>query len=439
MPNDEGVLIIGAGIAGLAAAWDLTLAGRHVIVLEARDRIGGRIHTLHNAAQVPVELGAEFIHGKPRELLDVIDNARLVFCDVSGRHWYVKEGKVGKSGDFWQKLNRLMDQMKLSEPDRSFRDFLDSQPDDSEMRLTKSLAEKYVEGFHAARLERIGVHGLIKANEAEEAIEGESSFRVLEGYSSVVHWLHQEADRAGAMTHLNTVVKEIRRINQSVEAVCENGSFRGSSAIVTLPLGVLQVPSDRAGGVLFDPPLPQEKQKAIRALQMGDVAKIALRFRSRFWEKLDLPDLVEDLWELGFIHHMETKFPTWWTFLPLRARVIVGWVGGPDAEALVLTDQASILQEALTSLGEIFRTSVDFLHRELEGWHLHNWHTDEFSRGAYSYVPVNGLEAQQALARPVEKTLYFAGEATSVGHIGTVHGALASGQRAAKELLSDKL
>src|SRR6266496_4157567 len=168
MTNDAQVLVIGAGVAGLVAARDLALAGMRVVVLEARDRIGGRIYTVKDES-VPIELGAEFVHGKPPQLFEIMENARLLFCDVSARHWYIEDGVLSKSADLWHQLNELMGQMKLTEPDRSFRDFLDSWSNDPETRRAKTLAEKYVEAFHAARAERIGVHGLIKANEAEDA------------------------------------------------------------------------------------------------------------------------------------------------------------------------------------------------------------------------------------------------------------------------------
>src|SRR5258705_9423105 len=155
MTNDAQVLVIGAGVAGLGAARDLALAGMQVVVLEARDRIGGRIYTLKDEyAPVPIELGAEFVHGRPPELLDIIENSRLLFCDVSARHWYIEDGVLGKSADFWHTLNELMDQMKLTEPDRSFKDFIGSCSNDPEIRRAKTLAEKYVERFHAAREER---------------------------------------------------------------------------------------------------------------------------------------------------------------------------------------------------------------------------------------------------------------------------------------------
>ena len=203
-----------------------------------------------------------------------------------------------------------------------------------------------------------------------------------------------------------------------------------------------------------------------------------MRFRQRFWEESDLAggETHKDVEQLGFIHRSEAPIPTWWTLLPIRAPILVGWTGGANAEKLITriaqespftqedkqhgqhlqhgqpgsseqrhrncNDQqvmsiyhAAILNEAIESLHQIFGLPESQLWELLVASYTHDWHSDPFTRGAYAYLPVNGLKLQQTLGLPVDATLYFAGEATSLGHIGTVHGALESGQRAAKEIL----
>ena len=171
---------------------------------------------------------------------------------------------------------------------------------------------------------------------------------------------------------------------------------------------------------------------------MGHVRRIVLVFRERFWEKLDIPGTGahEDLSQLGFIHYPEAPIPTWWSLLPLHAPVLVGWTGGPNAQKFAGLSEAELISEALGSLKKIFGVSETSLRKQLIHFYTHDWKADPFARGSYAYLPVNGLAAQQELTRPVENTLFFAGEATSVGHIGTVHGAIESGQRAAKEILA---
>jgi monoamine oxidase len=128
--------------------------------------------------------------------------------------------------------------------------------------------------------------------------------------------------------------------------------------------------------------------------------------------------------------------PTWWSLLPLHAPVLVGWAGGTGAEKFRGLAEPVCVSEALRSLKQIFGVSETTLQKTLLRSYMHDWNADLFSRGAYAYLPVDGLDAQQKLARPVRNTIFFAGEATSVGHIGTVHGAIESGQRAAREILA---
>jgi monoamine oxidase len=328
-----------------------------------------------------------------------------------------------------------------------------------------------VQGFHAARIDRIGVHGLIMANEAEAEVGGHDSFRIPGGYAPVIHALHDAAVAAGALLRLNTIVESIQWSTDGVEVDClSNGiaeTFKASRVLITLPLGVLQEsvqrpmsnvqsPSDTksepeavatgpalnqlpgAGNtaVRFVPDLPEEKQAAIRGVEMGDVVRMVLRFRERFWEKLSTSS-GESLEDLGFIHYPEAPLPTWWSLLHIRAPILVGWSGGANAELLLEAElsQDELLNEALKSLQIIFGLSESKLRHLLVSFHMHDWKSDPFTRGAYAYLPVDGLKAQQSLAHSVNNVLFFAGEAMSVGHIGTVHGAIETGIRAAQEIL----
>jgi len=186
------------------------------------------------------------------------------------------------------------------------------------------------------------------------------------------------------------------------------------AALITLPLGIW-----KAREVLFEPALP-EKQEAADQLQFGNVTKVTLVFREQWWKKF------------GFIHAFEEPIPTWWT--DPRGPVLTGWAGGPKADALVMHSPAQLEMLALKILSKIFRKKA--LQRKLVACHTYNWANDPQIRGAYSYIPVNGLDLPKALGAPIASTLFFAGEATvRDAQMGTVFGALESGLRAAREIL----
>jgi monoamine oxidase len=445
MQQTADVLIIGAGAAGLAAARELAAAGLSVCVLEARERIGGRIYTQHEAeSALPIELGAEFIHGAPPETLKLVERARLLLCDTPERHWYLRAGVLTKSDEFWAKLDDVMAQMAhVGERDQSFQDFLAAYEQRHDLGAAREMAEMYVQGFHAARPERIGVHGLNKVNEAADRIDGHKQFRLLDGYDRIAQWLYGEAVARGAQFQLDTLVEEVRWRKGHVEirtkAKAGLQRYEAPRAIVTLPLGVLQAPADAPGAVRFTPALP-DKAAAAQGLAMGQVVKIILRFRARFWEELKLPTQgghEADLAQLSFLHAADELIPTWWTQLPVRVPLLVGWTGGPRAEQLLAKGAEFILQHALEALARMFVVPQSRVQELLAASYIHDWQADPYARGAYSYVPVGGLPAQTQLAQPIVETLFFAGEATNTdGHSGTVHGALATGRRAAQEIIS---
>ncbi|MFL6208488.1 MAG: flavin monoamine oxidase family protein [Pyrinomonadaceae bacterium] len=439
---ETDVLVVGAGAAGLAAARELACAGLRVVVLEARARTGGRIYTQRvDELAVPVELGAEFVHGKARALWEIIERAHLLVCDTTERHWYVHDGHVADSHEFWTELDKVMTALaQMDEPEQTFAAFL-AEHYDAHQREAKEIALNYVRGFHAADPEIVGTHGLNKVNAAADEVAGDNSFRILDGYDQIATTLRAEAEQHGAIFQLDTIVRAVRWQPQAVELLTLSGgrerSFRAPRVIITLPLGVLQANDGDVGAVRFEPPLA-EKQAALQRLRMGSAVRVVLHFQTRFWEQLDLPtqDGRRSLADLGFIHARDEAIPTWWTQAPLRAPVLVGWAGGPRAAELSEHGHDGLIDAALNSLAHILNIKRARIADELTAAYTHDWQTDPYARGAYCYLPVGGLAAQAELARHVAGTLFFAGEATNTaGHIGTVHGALMTGARAAREIL----
>ena len=415
----QSVLVIGAGVAGLAAARRLAQAGVNVTILEARDRLGGRIHTWRDRRlPVPVELGAEFVHGEPDEIWNIVRAENLVMGSLEGDNWRSENHALKECNDFWPRWNKVARLLKRgkSYPDRSFSEFLQILPFDEE---TKRYASEFVEGFNAARADLISVQHLGILQEASEPISGDVPYRIFSGYDQIVRVLGR-FDGNRVDVRLNTIVDEIEWSPGHVRA----NEFEADQAIVTLPLAVLQ-----AGTVRFIPDL-EEKRIAAQEMVMGHVVKAILCFDEPFWEERGIT-------KLSFIHARGEKFPTWWTTRPIATPILIGWAGGPPAEALSYKGDDAIQSAAIRALANALKMSEPALERRITASLVYDWQADPFSLGAYSYVPVGAITAPMRLAEPVADTLFFAGEATnSDGHSATVHGAMATGYRSADELLS---
>jgi monoamine oxidase len=425
------VIVIGAGVAGLTAARLLGEQGQRVLLLEARGRIGGRVWTVQSPSGVPVELGAEFVHGRPPAIFDAIRAANLEVCEFSGTQW-IQDGGLRRCDNCFGETMRVLRQMSSSGPDRSLAAFLDDCCEDEEDAKLWGL--EYVEGFHGALAERISEHSLVRSRKAEREIEGNRSFRLVGGYEKLLRVMEDALPSEHVSLRLNTVVKAVRwaKHDVRVEAQTEDGTveFRAPRVVVTVPLGVLQAAAGAGGAIDFEPAL-EEKKSALKLLYMGQTIRVSLVFREKWWEKL----AGERLCDMSMVYSHQEWFPTWWSGAA-SAPVLTGWAASRRGERLTGRPGLFIRDKALDSLTAIFGVGRETLESALESWHVHDWQSDPYTRGSYSYVGVGGEGAQSALAESVDETLFFAGEATnSDGHHGTVHGAVATGGRAASEIL----
>jgi monoamine oxidase len=290
-----------------------------------------------------------------------------------------------------------------------------------------------VEGFDAADATRISAREVLDEWSGPTAADGRT-FRPLSGYGAMLQGMRRALTPELATLRLSTVVESIEwrkgRVIVNAASLGERVRIEAARAIVTLPLGVLQTPADTAGRVRFEPPLPRAKDAALEQLASGPVVKLVLKFARPFWTELQRGRYRN----AAFFFTPDAPFPTFWTSLPVRSSLLVAWCAGPKAQRWVGKPETVMLEGLRASLRTLFgRRDYTGL---LEHISWHDWQSDPYSRGAYSYVLANGAGAREALARPVGDTLYFAGEASeSSGEAATVGGALQSGFAAATRIV----
>ena len=428
------VIVIGAGAAGLAAAESLGRHGRSVLVLEARDRIGGRIWTrLEPALAAPVELGAEFIHGDSPETHALLRQTGAPAIDTSGEHLSLIDGRLQhRTESLLGKVRGAFESADvLSQPDMSLEDFLASDAGSALPEPARAMARAFVSGFDAADPRLVSLHSVAEEWRCGGMLDSSQS-RPFGGYHTALLALAGGLDRNRVRLQLQTVVTAIRWSDRTVEVeglrLGRPYQATARKAIITVPLGVLKAPPGAAGAIGFAPPLAP-KQAALASLLSGPVLKVALHYRSAFWEELDGGRYVD----ASFFHAPGKVFPTFWTALPLRAPLLNAWVGGPSAARLCDLTHEEIIRHAMHGVSELFFGANGA--PEPQAAYVHNWARDPYARGAYSYVGVGGGAAREQLAAPLAGTLFFAGEATdTTGDPATVTGALRSGARAAQEV-----
>jgi monoamine oxidase len=419
------VVVLGAGAAGLACAWRLREQGCAVTVVEARDRIGGRVWTVDDFAPVPIELGAELIHGDQAsswELVEAFGLETLPDLELPNRGLY--DGRLLPLLEWERRAGVSFDPVADVEqacawwiaggrPDASVAVALDAwlaATGSSISEAERALLAAVVAVDNGADLDALGVAGFLEATFPDD---GEGDTPLLEGYRALLAPLADGLD-----IRLTTPVHAVRWSPGGVRVETPEGMLEAARVVVTLPLGVL-----KAGAVEFHPPLPNAKQAAIAGLGAGRVDKLLLRFDSAFWPA-----------------------PMGWFGTTLDAQLWrrPGW-GRPDEPLVWRVLMAGTAAERMAALGddavaEAVRQLEVIFERPLADTVVDaryvRWGDDPYARMGYSYVPPGGTGLRAALAAPVDGGLFFAGEATHVERPATVHGALESGYRAADEVMA---
>jgi monoamine oxidase len=388
-----------------------------VLVLEARDRVGGRCWTRRmSGLDIPVELGAEFIHGEAAATHALLEEAGIAAVDSTREQRYLHRDRLRRMNAFAEAQRAIAHAPPLKQ-DVSFAALLARTRVSQE---TKTLARMMVQGFDAADPARVSARSIVE-EWGEGGSLGASQPRPRGGYGVLLDWLARSVVVAGARLQLDSPVREVQWKRGAAfvrgSSFGRSFDFRGRHAIVTLPLGVLQ-----SKAVRFSPSL--QKGDALAKLASGPVLRVAMRFHRAFWERR-VPGI-------AFFHVPEAAFPTFWTPLPLRAALLTAWAGGPKAARLAGSSSGVLVARAMQTVAAVFGKVAQ---EQLAAAFVQDWQADRCSRGGYSYVLVGGMGARERLARPLEDTLFFAGEATDTDEAGTVAGALRSGERAAREVL----
>jgi monoamine oxidase len=418
--SGKSAIVIGAGMAGLAAAQQLKQAGVLVTVLEARDRIGGRIWT-DRSTGIPVDLGASWIHGpeggNPITALARTVNAKTFMTNDDRILLYEGEGKLvddRRMERSSQRYRKLLEQIRRdpSNQNRSVAEMI-RQIDPALLQdlLIQYQLTAYLEFDTGAPIDRLSARYATN----DEAFPGKDVL-FPQGYDGILTPLLE-----GLTVQKNQVVTAIRHDNQGVEVKTQMQIFKADVAIVTLPLSVLQ-----SKAVSFSPALPEAQETAIDRVGVGQVNKVFLQFDRSVWDST--------MQYFGYAAGDRSFYPY---FLNLqtfaKTPALMTFAMGRAIAQMDSQSDAQVTKTVLTTLREMFGRSVP----EPKAVLISRWSTDRFARGAYSYAAVKTQPNDfETLATPVNDRLFFAGEHTHEAYRGTVHGAYLSGVRAAKEILA---
>ncbi len=417
----ETVLVIGAGVAGLSAARRLKSRGFRVTVLEARDRIGGRVWT-DRSLGLPLDLGAAWIHGiKGNPIHDLAreNELNLFTSDFDALELYengqaLSEKQFERIEAALEELEEELEKQKNKASGRaSLADavgpILEEIAGDQTRRGLAWTIGSDIAIEYADDLDRIS----LKYFDEDEGFSGNDVlFR--QGYHGII-----DALKDGLEIHTGQVVRRIEYRAKQVSVTTATGTFEADRVIVTLPLGVL-----KQNSVTFVPPLPERKRSAIERMAMGTMNKIALVFPRAFWPA--------EAHRLGLIKENVKEAMDVWNLAPVVGKpVLVFLTAGDFARSLDRMGRANAtaiaLDECKAMFGSAIPAPVGSIHTA--------WSTDPFALGSYSHIPPGASPAYyETIAEPVGQRLFFAGEVTNESYPATVHGAYLSGLRAAKEL-----
>lgn len=416
------------------AAYELAAKGVPVIVLEARDRIGGRIHTIYDEVSGnPLELGAEFIHGDAPLTRKLMKQAAMSRIKSEGDMWQTRGGMLKRNAELIEHWGLFRKKLKELKTDRTINEFLQEQFGEDEYKSLRESVRNYASGYDTADPETASALALAKEWLSEQ---GDEHYRTNNGYQRLVNYIAEELVIKGGQIYTGQDVKELVWLNNRVTAITSKGeTFTGIKGIITLPINVLMAETTEQGALTFSPALPAINA-ALKHMGMGAVIKVLLRFSEAFWKREEITKMAGKSMERANIILSQEAIPTWWTQYPGTLPLLTGWLGGPAANEMKHTSDEDLLEAAMSSLASIFKMDTDSLKGLLISWKVINWTADPYARGSYTYATVDTELARKVLMTPIDDTLYFAGEALYDGaEMGTVEAALDNGKRVAEGIL----
>jgi glycine/D-amino acid oxidase-like deaminating enzyme len=412
------LIVVGAGIAGLYAARRLARAGARVTVLEGRAQPGGRILTERpSQSATPVELGAEFVHGRSPELRQLIDAAGLELERVEGEHYELDAGEVRPA----KVLAEVLD--TLARPGAGVAGTaLDLAKERHFGAERTRWLSHFVEGFHAAPPDRVSARSIVR-----QAASTEAQARCRQGYGALIDFLCAELVNAGASLGFGSRVQSVAVEPHGVVVRDQWSERRAGACIVALPLPMHQAPRE-LGGVELEP-APEAVTVASRRLESGLALRVTLRLGEPAEFQRALP-------HGSFMHVLDEDFPTWWSGADGHEPRLVAWCGGPRCARLAGERRASAA--ALEVLGRITRKTVPELRGLVREIHVHDFGVDRFSRGSYPYELAEETDGELPLVAG-RAPLLVVGDFFDADEVGTVSAAVKSGHAAAAVLLGEAL